>query len=35
MIGAGLQTPSDIAFKLLDNKNSALFDGTNDFIDAF
>ena len=34
MIGSGLQTPCDIAFKLLDNKGSVIFDGTNDFVDA-
>ena len=34
MIGGGLQTPCDIASRLIVNKRSALFDGTNDFIDA-
>ena len=34
MIGSGLQTPCDIAFKLLANKGSVIFDGQNDFVDA-
>jgi len=34
MIGGGLQTPCDIASRLIVNKGSALFDGTNDFINV-
>ena len=34
MIGSGLQTPCDIAFKLLANKGSVIFDGQEDFVDA-
>ena len=34
MIGGGLQTPCDIAFKLLANKGSVIFDGQDDFVDA-
>ena len=34
MIGGGLQTPCDIAFKLLANKGSVIFDGSDDFVDA-
>ena len=34
MIGSGLQTPCDIAFKLLANKGSVIFDGSDDFVDA-
>ena len=34
MIGGGLQTPCDIASRLIVNKGSALFDGTNDFVNA-
>ena len=34
MIGSGLSTPCDTASSLIDNKFSAFFDGTNDFIDA-
>ena len=34
MIGGGLQTPCDIASRLIVNKGSVIFDGTNDFVDA-